>query len=708
MSATFTIPTIFTAVDKFSSPVHKMSMTMESFSSKADATIARSERMFRKLTPAISEASKQMLSMVGTAAIVGGALALGTSSIKSIMDYETAIQSLQAVTGVRNNELFFFKSEISSLATSSRKSAVDVAKSFEVIGSAMSQYLSDPKALRSISEAGITLSKASRMELEPTLQALTSVMNQFGLEAGMANDTINRLTAGEIVGSISTSKISEYLQEFGASAKLANINVGESVALIEALGIQMSHDKIAVGARNLLTVLDSAKGLDKAALASLSKAGVSTELLMDKSKSLGERLRELSKIKDDAVGITKVFGKENKTAAQVIFAQLDKYDEFERKIQKTNKAQEQAGINSNTLANRLDELKNSWTNMLTSSNSATNGLNIAKKAIQFITKNLSTIVAVAGAVISFFVLWKTVLIASRVAMVLYNVAFGIHNALTKGSIFLTEGNIVAKYADLVATKLITGATWLWNAAMSANPIFLIIAGVAALSLGVYALTKAFKTTTAAERVSTQVRERALENTIDQRVEITMLFQALRKAEQGTSAYKDVLEKINAIQPGLVDKYNLQAKAVQNINAAERELIGTIMKRAEVEARAELLREKTKQLIIQQAEGPSFFNKLLGGFGAYGEMNARILQAEDDAKIQDEINVLASQMYSDTPAVNPKAEQQKSMEQTLIKNNTTTNKEKLSIEVIGLPDWMRVRGGNSLESIMPATTSTMKK
>lgn len=495
--ATFTIPTIYTAVDKFSAPVKAMEKANASFGSRLEATTAKSERLFRKLTPGLNDASKQFLQMASAAAIAGAAIAGGAFSVKAIMDYETAIQSLQAVTGVSNSELVGFKTEIADLATKSKKSSIDVAKSFEVIGSAMSEYLSDPKGLRQIAEAGITLSKASRMELEPTLQALTSVMNQFGLKAGDAADTINRLTAGEIVGSVSTAKISEYLQEFGASAKGANIRVGESVALIEALGIQMSHDKIAVGARNILTVLDSAKGLDKNALKSLKTAGVDTGVLMDKSKSLGDRLTELSKIQNDAVAIVNVFGKENKTAGQVIFNQLDKYKEFALAIEKTNKAEEQAGINSNTLANRLEELKNRWINMLTSSDKANVGLEKIKKLIVLVADNLDTIVSVGINVIKFYALWKAANIVLNGAMLINNIRLGINNALKLQSIALLEGNAVATAASAAAADVMaasiaisSGNMAAFNAVLLANPIGAVVLALAALGLAIYGVSKA--------------------------------------------------------------------------------------------------------------------------------------------------------------------------------------------------------------------------
>ena len=184
----FTIPTVFKAVDNLSAPLQRMSANMDKFDKSAKGIFGN-----------LSEIQKELFSFAAKAAVITGVSSLFRFGVESIMDYEKALASLEAVTGQSAN---LFKGQIESIASSSRKSAIDVAKSFEVVGSAMSEYLDNPKALGQITEAGITLSKASRMELEPSLQALTSVMNQFGIAAEGANDTINRLIAGELVGRV--------------------------------------------------------------------------------------------------------------------------------------------------------------------------------------------------------------------------------------------------------------------------------------------------------------------------------------------------------------------------------------------------------------------------------------------------------------------------------------------------------------------------
>lgn len=523
--STFTIPTIYTAIDKFTPSVKAMERANTSFGAKLDVVSSKSERMFRKLTPGLSDATKQMAQMAGTAALVGAAIGGAAFSTKSIMDYENATKSLEAVTGVSFDK---FKTDVTELATSSKKSSIDVVKSFEVIGSAMSEYLDDPKGLRQIAEAGITLSKASKMELEPTLQALTSVMNQFGKSASEAEDTINRLTAGEIVGSISTAKISEHLQQFGAVASANNVTISESVALVETLGKKLPIEQLGTASRNIITFMSAAKGMPKEARAQLKKHGVSLDILMDKHKSLGERLKELSKIQGDAVAMEKFFGRENLAAGTAIFQNLGTYDEWAKKIEKTNEASKQAGINSNTLSNKLDELKNRWVNMLTSSDNASKGLNIAKRIIELLTDNLGTIVKVGLGFIGFLTAWK------------------VANLLLKGSLIASRAIATAFYIyDMIkyvaSTQGITMATATWevaqaslNATIAANPIGVFILAIAALGLAIYGVSKAIEIfdepLNAAFERKEQLRQEAF-SVIELRDQYLALGKTLKEAER---------------------------------------------------------------------------------------------------------------------------------------------------------------------------------
>jgi len=492
----FIIPSIFTAVDQMSPAMRTMSGSLAGFTQKADAFSARSERMFRRLTPVLGEAQKQLLSMVGTGAAVAGIFQLGRSSVNSIMDYETALHSLQAVTGVSDLAMVKFKSEITDLGKVSKKSSIDIAKSFETIGSMMSQYLDDPKALRQIAEAGITLSKASRQELEPTLQNLTSIMNQFGLGADKAAKSINILTAGEIVGSVRTSEVAQYLQEFGASAKNMNVDLAESTALIEALGLQMDKTRIGVGARNLLNIMGAAGGLDKQSRKDLRSAGVDLNFLMNNTNSLSARLHELSKIAKDPIKMVSVFGKENVTAGQVIFNQLGTYDKWVERIKNTNEANHQSAVNSATLRNRITELGNKWTNLITTNEKVGAGVTKITNGIGWLTDNLEGMLSVGVDVIKYYALWKAAMIGVTVVSKSLSIAAGIQSAVLGVSSIALRGNTTALVAQNIALKFVNASTALatgnltaFNAALGMTPFGWAVIGIAGMAAGLMLLSK---------------------------------------------------------------------------------------------------------------------------------------------------------------------------------------------------------------------------
>ena len=567
----FTIPTVFKAVDNLSAPLQRMSANMDKFDKSAKGIFGN-----------LSEIQKELFSFAAKAAVITGVSSLFRFGVESIMDYEKALASLEAVTGQSAN---LFKGQIESIASSSRKSAIDVAKSFEVVGSAMSEYLDNPKALGQITEAGITLSKASRMELEPSLQALTSVMNQFGIAAEGANDTINRLTAGEIVGSVSTQKLSDYLQSFGAVAKMNNVSLAESVALVEVLGKKIPHETLGRASRNMISFMGAIKSRPKSALDELAKNGVDLDIVSSTVLPFGERLKELSKIQGSATAMAAFFGEENIAAGAAIFQNLGMYDEYTKKIQTTNEAQKQAAVNSNTLTNRIAELKNSFVNVIVSGDKMNPMLELMKSLLGVLANNMGLVLGTVGALVGGFLAYKVALLGLNAVMMI-NEAFlsGKFIVAMIKQIALTNGTTFATAALAVAQSSL-------NAAWLANPIGVVVAGLMALGLVIYGVSKAYSKLSAEEQVANQLREKTLENTIQQRAEVTALFATLRNAAQGSKAYNDTLAKLEQMQPGIIEKYDLHKKSLDNIALAQKDVIANIENMARAEAAAQITREK---------------------------------------------------------------------------------------------------------------------
>lgn len=481
----FVISTIYKAVDKLSPVIKQMERANTSFAAKQD-------KMFNKLGKSMSNMTTHLASLAGGLSIASLAFMGGNAIVK----FDDSLASLSAVTGVTGRGLENMKGQIMDLADKSKIAAYDVAKGFEIVGSNMSQYLTDPKGLRLITEAGITLAKASRMELEPALDSLTTVMNQFGFEANKAQYVINKLTAGEIVGNVRTSEMADMLKEFGANAKLSNVSLEESVALIQTLGKYMQKSKVDVASRNLLTILSAAGGLDKTALKDMAAAGVNTNVLMDKTKTLSERLKELKKAAGSSVAMVHIFGKENLTAGQVAMANIGLFDQFRDSIEKTNEAEKQASINSASFANRVKQLKARFENLIIKGNESSGALNKLGSVLGFVSDHLGLIITLVGSAIILFTSYYAIMTLSRMALVGYNVALDLYILLSGKSILLLQKQGLVLKAYTAYQWLANSAAWGFAAAILANPITWLVAAILATVVAIGILIWKWKELTA--------------------------------------------------------------------------------------------------------------------------------------------------------------------------------------------------------------------
>jgi TP901 family phage tail tape measure protein len=469
----FKIPSVYTAVDKFTQPMRGMVQANQRFASSLETGVARSERIFRKLTPAISESTKQLFSWAKSAAIAGAVIGGITFSVGAMKDYETQVQSFRTiVSDLSDKEFKVYQDALNAVALDTRKSAIDTAMAAEKIAGLNAKFAETSEGISEVTRASILLSKASRDELGSSAESLVGIMNQYGFAANQANRTVNALAAGTAVGASSIKQTAEAFVNFGAVASSANVTLEQSVGLIQTMG--------------KFSIFGSEAGNKlKGVLLRLQKAGVGyASGQFNINDALAETQSRLDKLKTPLAKdrmLIKLFGAENISAGKSLVSSIGLFKEFTQQIGgKTTAAMDQAAINSNTLQVRLDELKNTWVNLLVSNDKANASMVFAKDAIKFVTDNLGTIVGVGFKVLAFFAAWKAILLVTRAGLIAYNVVLGITGALSGAASIAIGKNAVALGAYNVATKAVTAAQWLWNAAMAANPIGLIVLGIVAL------------------------------------------------------------------------------------------------------------------------------------------------------------------------------------------------------------------------------------
>jgi TP901 family phage tail tape measure protein len=480
--ASLVVPTTFTAIDKMSAAVKAMGANISrDFVSKAESGLNKIDRISKKLIPGLGAAAKQFLAFASTAAITAAIIGGLNFSYDAIKEYDKSVGSLLAVTGLTKEEFKPFGVEIARVAKVTKSSSIDVAKAMETIGSANSELLASADAMGKMTSAAITLSQASGDDLQETAGNLVGIMNQFKLGANSATMAMDALAAGTLVGAATIPQVAMSMKNFGAVANGANVTIGQSVALIETLAIgTIKGAEAGTALRTTILRLQAAGVGYKTGQFSINEA-------LDETK---KKIEKLKTAKEKDMLITKMFGAEGVTAAKVLLSNIDKYKEWSDVIngpKGVGQASLQAAKQNDTLSVASTQLKNKWITLITTNNELSTGTNLLKDAIKFLTDNLEEIIKYIAIGVTSWLALRAAIIISRVSLIAYNVTVGIYNALFTTSLVLTNQNILAQRAYAITSKiaviaidLFTGAQWLLNAAMTANPIGVIVMAIAAL------------------------------------------------------------------------------------------------------------------------------------------------------------------------------------------------------------------------------------
>ena len=352
---------------------------------------------------------KSLVSVAGQLGLAVGGVEILRSSIDTIKEFDKSLADLSAITGASDDAMKKFRSSAIELGKETQGGAAAVVEAFKLIGSAKPDLLENADALIKVTEAARTLSKASGMELPEAATALTDAMNQFGASSDEAAKFINVLAAGSKFGAAEIPQVTEALLKFGAVSKSANVSIEESTALIEALSERgLKGAEAGTALRNVMLKLSAPDALPKEAKKRLDGLGISFADLQDKSKPFSERLNALKPLLNDNAALVKVFGMENAVAARNLIDSTERIQQLNKDVTGTNTAFDQAAIRSQTLSEAFNRLKETWNSFilgLADGKDATKGLT---SSIDFLSRNLETILSVVGRLIRIWIEYKAV------------------------------------------------------------------------------------------------------------------------------------------------------------------------------------------------------------------------------------------------------------------------------------------------------------
>lgn len=445
------------------------------------------------------EKSAEGLSKSFTGAFAGGALGgvfaqVGTlvteglsQAVAAGTNFETALQSVSAVTGVTGDGLNDLGDRAKNLALQFGGSATTQLEAFQTVLSKFGPDLAKtPEALGTVSENVNILAKAAGLDAKQSVDALSNAMLQFGVDASdpakLAAESgrfINVLAASAKVGAAEIPQVAESILQAGVAAKGANLSFEETNAAIQQLAVGGKvGSEAGVALRNVIgKLIDGGKeqqqvlaniGLDYKDLGqTLTTEGLSAAL-----EKLQTGFGKFGTDAEKAAALGKLFGAENAAAAGILLGGVDNIKTFTAGVTGTSEALTQAATNSDTIAARFDKFK-------------------AQLEVGLIATFQTLAPLVKGFFDNFDVIGPVIGIAAA--------AIGVYT--------------LAVNAAAISQGVATAATAAWNAMLALNPIGLVIAGVVAAVAAIATFTDAFKDNTAVALENAEAEKKVVEEQI---------------------------------------------------------------------------------------------------------------------------------------------------------------------------------------------------
>jgi hypothetical protein len=315
---------------------------------------------------------KQILLLLANPVVLllGAIAALGFGFValaKNAREFGKAVSELEAITGASGKDLDLLKEKAKEMSSQYGISAVDVVNAMKLVGSAKPELLSNVAALGDMTNAVLTLSRASGMDLEKTTSSLTVIMNQFGHSAKEANEDINILAAGSKYGSVEVDYLAESISKVGTIANAAGLSLETTVAVMELFGEKgVKAETAGRGLKRLLVELQK----DTANY---------TNGVFDLNKSIDNNIS----ISGDNIALQEKFGVEFFGLAQILFQGKERFKELNVQVTGTNVAFEQASVTMNNLSTDTEKAGTAWTNFMLS---IEDGSGVFSNVVRFFVK----------------------------------------------------------------------------------------------------------------------------------------------------------------------------------------------------------------------------------------------------------------------------------------------------------------------------------
>lgn len=465
--AAFIIPTIFTAINRFSGPASQVAASMQGVASSA----GRAQVAFSTFSPLIDNTTTKLLSFARSAVLIGGILGGISFSAKSIVDYDKALAKFRIVVDDLNDADFGkYKAAIGDVAKSTMASKEQIANAFEAIAQISPEFAKTPEMISAVAKSAIVLSRAAGIEQKAAAEDLTTIMNQNAIGAEQADRVINTLAASAAIGAASINQLAEAYKNFGAVGVGANITLERSNAIFQVL------------AKNGITEAEAGTKARRVVL-ELQKAGVGYRSgkfdMVEALTTVKSRYDSLGSAMAKDAYLLRLFGEQGILVGQVLANNVPLLQQYEAAVTGTQEAHKQAAIMQETMAFKLEALGNAFKNTILDSKAAAFATMAFGGIVGFLTNHIEGLFTIATVILAPLLVFKaaliTISVAARVATLstgALSFAQGFLAATSGASALAMRNNAAAMRGYSAAATLARNSTLLFNVAMVAGVIAL--------------------------------------------------------------------------------------------------------------------------------------------------------------------------------------------------------------------------------------------
>ena len=473
-------------VDKFTGPIGKMAKAITAMGGKL--------KNLQKTGDTIS------FHAVGqSAAVLAQGMSQSFNETKQIFaNFEHQMVTVRSVLGDIGNEDFqTLSKKAKQLGASTIFTASQTGEAMENLARAGSK----PKQILEQIGPILKLATAENTDLAFTSDLVVSSLNQFELSADRAGNVAEKLAAASSSAAIDLSTIKETMKEGGVSAASFGASLSETLAFTGVLGnVGIKGSKAGTGMKSFFSAITNTAKIKKLESLGIAVKDISGNTL-PVQQILSNMSKALSKVEDKGtkLGIVgDIFGDIGKSAASTLTKDFPKVVELFSKIENSTGAldskfkqlsETQKGLKATMnsakqafqqsmgeafmpMENRILSLQTKFFVMATSASQNFPTVSAAMMGVVgaggFLADNISTLSHLS------------VLLSSSLGAT----TFKLIAQTAKMAIMLP-----VQAAVIAGKKLWTSVQWALNVAMSANPIGLIIAGVAALGAAIYTIYK---------------------------------------------------------------------------------------------------------------------------------------------------------------------------------------------------------------------------